>query len=88
MKSIREQHNQEGPPCAHMEQHLHRTADGTASWLVRLYAIAHSAHCRRCHRFLDRLKETLAHLRTDVPKPPQDAIDRLKNGAWREPPQE
>lgn len=77
-------HDQEGPPCRHMEKMLHETADGTANPWRRWYALAHAARCPRCGRFLDRLRETLARLREATQKPmPEDAAERLKGGKWR-----
>jgi NMD protein affecting ribosome stability and mRNA decay len=75
--------NEEGAPCRHMENHLQRTADGTAPWLVRLYAVAHAAGCPRCSNFLSRMEEMLRQLRATKQAPPEDVMERLANGAWR-----
>lgn len=77
-------HDQEGPPCRHMEKMLHEAADGTANPWRRWYALAHAARCPRCGRFLDRLRETLSHLRSVRNQPmPDDLTTRLKQGKWR-----
>ena len=78
--------NEEGAPCKHMEPLLQSTADGTSKGLGRWYALAHSARCGQCGRFLHRLEETLQKLRDSRAKAdiPVDALARLKSGAWRE----
>ena len=77
------QDNEEGPPCRHMETFLQKTADGSANFLERWYAQSHVKGCGRCHRFLDRLIDTVARLRTTKQDPPADVMERLKNGDWR-----
>lgn len=77
-------HDAEGPPCHFMEGFLHSTADGTANRFARMYALAHAARCGRCNRFLKRLEETLNRVRATRQEPPQDALERLASGKWRE----
>jgi hypothetical protein len=68
-----------------MEGHLQSTADGSAGPLRRWYALAHSARCGRCNRFLHSLEALLAGLRQGKQEaPPEDAMERLRDGAWRE----
>jgi len=77
-------HDEDGPPCTHMEGLLNKTADGSAKGIGRWYALAHAARCGRCGRFLARLEETLGRLRQikqEEPKP--DVLTRLAAGAWR-----
>lgn len=73
-------HDEEGgKPCKHMEPLLHRTADGSAGWLTRVYALAHAARCPRCGPFLHNLRLGLAKLRGARAKEvPEDAMARLE----------
>ena len=77
-------HDTEGPPCRHMEPVLQRTADGSAGRFGRMYALAHTAGCPRCARFLRRLEETLDRLKGARKDPPEDAMERLMAGKWRD----
>lgn len=77
-------HNSEGPPCSHMESLLHKTADGTAGRWQKLYALAHAARCPRCSRFLDRMSSTLDMLKKTKPEADSSALERLKQGKWKE----
>ena len=65
-------------PCSHMEGLLNRTADGSAGPLAKWYALAHSARCNRCARFLAflrRMLEGLRRTRDDEPAP--EVVERL-----------
>ncbi len=78
-------HDEEGPPCPHMEPLLQRTADESAHRLTRLYVLWHTSSCGRCNRFLGRLRETirrLKHTKEDDPSP--EVISRLASGTWRD----
>jgi len=78
-------HDEDGPPCSHMEGLLNKTADGSAKGLARWYALAHAARCGRCGRFLRRLEQmlgTLSSAKKEEPKP--DVLSRLASGAWRQ----
>jgi hypothetical protein len=72
-------HNEDGPPCAHMENLLQQAADGSSKGLKRWYAVAHAARCHRCGTFLERLQMTLKVVRqakeADVD---EDAMARLR----------
>jgi hypothetical protein len=82
---MRTHHHDEGDkPCQHMEGLLNRTADGTAKGWQKWYAIAHAARCKRCGRFLDRLRVILGGLRSAKPDPEPDVMARLKQGRWRQ----
>lgn len=75
----------DGPPCAHMETFLQGAADGRAKGLARWYALAHAARCGRCARYLDRLSETLGHLRqAKSSHENSEALRRLAAGSWRD----
>ncbi|MBL8048699.1 MAG: hypothetical protein JNJ45_08455 [Chthonomonas sp.] len=66
--------------CPHMDAILHRTAEGRAGWLARLYAMAHTAQCTPCRKFLDKLVQTLAALKAAKgPEPEADAVQRMMN---------
>lgn len=72
-------HDEAGPPCRHMEPLLQRTADGSAGFFTRLYALAHAARCGRCGAFLYNLETGLARLREAKAKDaPDDAMARLQ----------
>lgn len=65
-------------PCPHMEGFLNRYADGSAGWLGRWYARAHSVRCGPCAAFLAALIENrrkLRELRDEALNP--SAISRL-----------
>lgn len=73
-------HEEAGPPCAHMEPMLHKTADGSANWLTRAYATAHAARCPRCGAFLHNLEVGLAKLREGRERESsEDAMARLED---------
>lgn len=72
-----------GEPCRAMEPLLQRTADGSANWLVRAYALAHAARCGRCGRFLANLQTTLGHLRTSRETVPPEVASRLEEALAR-----
>lgn len=77
-------HDEDGPPCRHMEGLLQQAADGSSKGFRRWYALSHAAKCSRCGKFLARLEETLGRLRgikKEEPKP--EVISRLAAGAWR-----
>jgi hypothetical protein len=79
-----ELHPDDGPPCGYMEELLQREADGSLHGLSRWYVLAHAARCEHCKTFLDRLRETLDRLHGLRQQPEaSDALDRLRNGAWR-----
>lgn len=68
-----------GEPCRHMEPLLQRSADGSANWLMRAYALAHAARCGRCRHFLQNLEKTLARLRgTREQGAPEETMSRLE----------
>lgn len=69
--------DQPGPPCKHMEDALNRTADGSAGWFSRWYALAHAARCGRCGRYLRALEEMLNRLKRGKEPPPEEALERL-----------
>lgn len=73
-------HDEAGPPCRHMEPLLHQTADGSAGWFTRLYALAHAARCARCGPFLHNLEISLAKLRKARVReaPSDDTMARLE----------
>jgi hypothetical protein len=67
-----------------MENLLHQAADGSAKGWRKWYALSHAAQCGRCGRFLDRLRSTLAAVRSAKPEPDSAALERLKAGKWKE----
>jgi len=78
-------HDEDGPPCKHMEGLLNKTADGSAKRLEKWYALAHAARCGRCGRFLRRLEQmlgTLKSVKREEPNP--EVLNRLAGGAWRD----
>jgi len=65
-------------PCPHMESTLNRMAEGRAHWLARLYAVAHTARCTPCRKFLHKLEKTLIALKASkAPEPDPDVVQRL-----------
>ena len=56
-------------PCKHMESLLNQTADGTASPLVKWYALSHAKGCERCGTFLARVTALVRQLRGTKPDP-------------------
>ena len=56
-------HDEEGPPCRHMENLLQETADGKSRGLKKWYAESHASRCPRCGRFLRSLREMVSRLR-------------------------
>jgi len=72
-------HDEEGPPCRHMEGLLQKTAEGSARGLGRWYAVFHAARCPRCGRFLRSLRDMIWRLRGDRSQPGEaEAIERLR----------
>lgn len=71
-------HDEEGPPCRHMEKLLQDTASGRARGLRKWFAEAHAAGCPRCGRFLRSLRQMVLGLRK-VKETPEDqaALERL-----------
>lgn len=75
----------EGPPCAHMEGLLQKTAEGSANRFLRWYALTHVGGCTHCRTYLERLEETIQklHEAKNLEAVPEDAMERLRQGAWR-----
>lgn len=71
-------HDQDGPPCSHMEKLLQEAADGSITGLKKIYTLAHAARCHRCGTFLERMKLTISALQSQKQEVPQDAMERLK----------
>ncbi len=72
-------HDEEGPPCRHMESLLQKTAEGSARGVSRWYALAHAARCPRCGRFLRSLRDMISRLRGQKEMPEEkEAVERLR----------
>lgn len=72
-------HDEEGPPCRHMENLLQETASGRARGLKKWFAEFHAAGCPRCGRFLRSLREMTSKLRGARPsQEDEEAIERLR----------
>jgi len=68
-----------------METFLQGAADGSAKGILRWYAVSHAARCMRCGRYLERMSETVVHLKeAKAGEPSQEVMDRLASGKWRE----
>lgn len=73
-------HDEEGPPCRHMEKMLQDTASGQAGRFRRWFAELHAAGCPRCGRFLRSLREMVSGLRKAKESPEdQAALERLSH---------
>ncbi|MBC8066240.1 MAG: hypothetical protein H7Y17_15520 [Chlorobia bacterium] len=71
-------HKTEGPPCRRMEASLQQAAEGKITGIKKLYVLAHAAQCYRCGTFLERMRATLAALKSQRLDVPSDALDRLR----------
>jgi hypothetical protein len=61
---------------------LNGTADGSLRGFRRLYALAHAARCKPCHRFFHALESMIANLRASkADEPSQEALERLQERA-------
>lgn len=73
--------------CVYMDGVLHAEAEGRANWLAKWFALAHTARCEPCRRFLTQLKMLLSGLKRLGAEEPSaeeaQAVERLSKGEWR-----
>jgi len=73
-------HQEQGPPCSHMEGLLNQAADGSSRGIRLWYAISHAARCHRCGLYLQRLREMLNQVKSSRAKEPSaDVLSRLES---------
>ena len=76
---MKNQIDQERPPCAHMEHLLQSAADGSAKGVLKWYAEAHACQCGQCNRYLTRVKDLVEDLHKIKNEPlPEHLANRVK----------